>query len=132
MHNTKAGGNRASIQGCGLQVKALWNRSEPVLGNNRILVKRGHPAGIQALALPLINRGCRLNSGALSPVQHNMVAGLNNSNARPACLNNCTALVPEEVRQKLVRTFYAIYLVKLRAAHAAVMHPNKNLPVAKG
>src|SRR2546423_1444501 len=93
----------------------------------RAVVERGHPAGVDAGAVPPVGRRLRLEPGAGAPVHHDAIALPDAAHARPDVQDRAGAFVPEQMRQESVRALRALDFVDLRAADAAVVHLHEHL-----
>ena len=125
----EAGRDRAAEQRRDGEVDLVGNRRHPVLRDDGVLVEGRHPAGVDRALTPAVVRRGRLDAAALAPVQHDAVALPDVADTRPDVFDDSASLVPEQVRQELVRPLHGVDLADLRAADPARVHAHQHLAV---
>ena len=72
--------------------------------------------------------GLAVDAGPFPPVEHDMVAGLDDGNAGAGFHHHAAAFVAQQVGQETVRPLGAGDLVELRTADAAALDAHEHLP----
>jgi hypothetical protein len=118
----------ATVQRCDLEIVVGRNHRHPVFRNHRVFAESGDPASIELLALPLVRSGTGLNALARTPVQHNGIARLDVHDAGADLDDLGRSFMPEQMRQKLIRTLDRLDLVDLRPADRRIENLDQHLP----
>ena len=112
-------------------VEIRWDRGQPVLGDDRVVVEGGHPTRVHGLAVPPIGRRLRLDASTQAPVHHDLVRPLHRRYAFARLEYGGAALVAEQVGEKPIRALGPVDLIDLRAADPAVVDLDEHLPEAQ-
>ena len=126
--DAKGGRYGASHEGGDLEVHAVRNLGETVLGDDGVLVEGRHPSGVHRAAVPLVFGGLRLDTGAFAPVHADAVAGLYLGHAGADLQHHGSTLVTHEVREELVGALGSRDLAELGSADAAAVDLHEHLP----
>ena len=127
INDTDGGGDGAAEERGGAKIEAGGDDGETVLGNDGFVIECGDPACVDGFVSPTVFGRLALESTAGSPVENDMVAGLDAGDALPYPLDDAGALMAEEVRKEFVRAFGGLDLVNLGAADSAVVNADMNL-----
>ena len=100
-------------------IEVAGDRRHAVLGNDRHLVERRDPAGVDGADLGLVDGRGRFQARAFPPVEHDLVVGLDRADAFADFQHDAGPLVAQQVRQEAIGPFDAVDLADLRAADAA-------------
>ena len=125
---TQGGRNRASHERGHLKGHVLRNGRHAILRYDRLVLKRRHPACVDLLVAPPIDRCSGMNANALAPVHHHVIARFDVRHTRARFQHDTAAFVAEQVWKKFVRAFHARDFAQLRAAYARALNLDEHLP----
>ena len=127
INDAYGGGHCAAEEWGQAHVEARRDNGEAVLGDDGLVVESGDPAGVDDFVSPTVFGWLALESTAGSPVENDMVAGLNARHSLPYPLDDARSLMAEEVGQKFIGPLGGFDLIDLSAANAAVMNADMDL-----
>src|SRR4051812_46822852 len=119
LRNAEAGGDCTAEERRYVHVAVGRDCRDAIFRHHGILVEGSHPPRVQRLAAPPVFRGGGLDARTFAPVQHNLVARLDMTDARPGLDDRARTLMSQQVGEVLVLALGAVHLAELRAANAA-------------
>lgn len=125
------GGDGATEERGGAEVEVLGDDGEAVFGNDGFVIECGDPAGIHGLRAPTVFGRLGLKAARGSPMQNDMVAGLDPGHALPHPLDGAGPFVSEKVWKEFVGTLGGLDFIDLCTADAAVFEADMDLTKGK-
>src|SRR3989338_7474051 len=92
-----------------------------------MIIEGRHPAGIDLLSVPMINRRRGLDPVTLAPMHDHAVVGFNAHNTLSNGQDGGRTFMAQKVRQEFIRTLGPLDFIELRSADPAVMDTDQDL-----
>ena len=126
------GSDSAAHEGGNFKGDIFADGCEAVFRDDGTFIESSDPSRINGAAVPKVLRAAGLDTGALAPVEDDVISLAQVSYAGSGFKDDATALVAQQVREEFILPFFAIDLAQLSAADAALANLHENLAAIEG